>query len=704
MGLPQSHLPHPPKMNPAGTFRIAAATAGVLVMYSFVNVLVPPEHQQGPAFNTAAGAPGPQASRLPQPPPPPALLHLGSQPARDPSAGLQDRVSHPESPTTDLSHLGSLGVVPADDFLTIVRKAGSNVAGWNLPDDKWPAGPGDWNRYHTVRVAPAVHGGLLPESLDESWRGTEPRDSDASPADAIGGLYYFYDDIANHSVYMMQASLAVVEPHVRQVSMYVSPEKKTFGWSYPVKTTFIINSILANIGKVIVFLDTDMVFYRPWVNRVVEKMRDSDIVFQGVDTYDQKIPKEFTKMRKSISMAVMAVKCSENTAKFFKSILSKITCNGRWVKGMIDQEELISSLSNAARTFRIRWHVFDRYFWSPAMSRSRCQMPPQPVMCHPDKKKGGQGGQWMSWHRKTEWKFHHIMSQHCMGHRLIPLKDQGGWWRPDSLTTGISTAVVPHGAGRGVAGAEKISPKASYYIYTEFYPDEWSRFMLQLTLRRVLKAQEAQGVPLRFSYASQHLNGSISARHVAEVLSGKPVGSVTLFSVSTLLFLSGRFDSALAQGFAGIVPKEGSRLKIGRAGQSFFIIELLREASGEQGVQALEAEVRGSLRRAESELPKDLFYVTGGGGGGSGASPAATGSAAVCIGESLRGFASPKFESAKNGLFGYTTLDEQYFYMLAYLQCGRPYSDPFHTLDHWTSPGEPVDSCHGHAPRRALHR
>eukprot|EP00662_Eupelagonemidae_sp_cell21_P044866 gene44866-52203_t len=286
---------------------------------------------------------------------------------------------------------------------------------------------------------------------------------------------YFYDDIANHSVLLMQQSLDVVEPSLPQRSMYVAPELKSFGWSYPVKMNFIINAIKANWGKVIVVLDTDLVFYRPWTQLVPPVMRHNDIAFQGVDSYDPSSTRELSRMRKTITIAVVAIKCNDRSLGLFNLVLSRISCNGRWVRGKIDQDELVSAVTQMAAK-GMRWGILPRHFWGPAMSRSRCKMPAQPVMCHPDKKKGEQGGLWHPWHRKTEWKFHHIISQGCMGRHLIPKEERGRWWHPYTLIAGVSTLTTP--------APHPIDPAAALFIYSAFLPDEWSRYVLQLSLRR----------------------------------------------------------------------------------------------------------------------------------------------------------------------------------------------------------------------------
>eukprot|EP00756_Hemistasia_phaeocysticola_P065168 Hpha_TRINITY_DN8358_c0_g1::TRINITY_DN8358_c0_g1_i1::g.154299::m.154299 len=282
-----------------------------------------------------------------------------------------------------------------------------------LPDPLWagglknPAWPSS-----VARPAPPAEADSGGEEADTKWKGAPwPRKGAESESDLYpAGAYYFYDDIANHSVLLMQRSLEIVEPDLPQHSLYVSPDMKSFGWSYPVKMNFIINAIKKNWGKVIVILDTDLVFYRPWRHLIMPVMAKNDIAFQGVDSYDPSNSRELSRMRKSITIAVVAIKCNARSQKLFQMVLDRISCNGRWVKGKIDQDELVSAVTAAAAQ-GMRWSILPRHFWGPAMSRARCKMPALPVMCHPDKKKGEQGGQWHPWHRKTEWKFHHIISR-----------------------------------------------------------------------------------------------------------------------------------------------------------------------------------------------------------------------------------------------------------------------------------------------------
>eukprot|EP00659_Diplonema_papillatum_P008468 gene8468-13060_t len=528
----------------------------------------------------------------------------------------------------DIGHLAPI------DFREVVAED------FTVPDSQWPGGPSDWYAYRSVanKAASVPASSPPPGALSTAWKGTPPDDvvtaanvSTAHPH-FPAGVFYFYDDIANHSVFLLQKSLEIVEPTVPQYSMYVAPQLKTFGWSYPVKMNFIINAIKANWQKVIVVIDTDMVFYRPWALKAARLMDNNDIVFQGVDSYAASNPKEQTKMRKSITIAIVVIKCNEKSLALFRTVLNKITCNGRWIKNRIDQTELLNVVS---RMNGLRWGVLPREFWGPAMSRTRCQMPAQPVMCHPDKKKGDQGGQWAPWHRKTEWKFHHIISQHCMGLQLITPAERGDWWHPYSLIAGISTLVTPR--------SNFIHPAADVFVYSPFTHDDWSRLLFQITL----KAAEP-------SLGSQFVDGALSLPHVLAVLASRPLGSMTYFALSTTLFFrpfASHAAAAAAAAPSGVV----------HAGLGFFAV---RKTGGPAPAEADLAEFLGGRG---SRLAHPQYVATERGTN-------ATEDTLVCVVDTLRHKASFPHWHTPRGVVGYLTLDEQAFHLAAYQQCGKPYS------------------------------
>ena len=593
------------------------------------------------------------------------------------------------------SYFDALGLDVADGFVELMTKLGSAAKDFAVPSLRWHGGEGskqEFNRLRTRRLSHAVYDGVLEATVanDTSWRRQNAEFAEPAPEGAVEGLYYFYDDIANHSVLMMQQSLQIVEPNMRQVSMYISPEKKTFGWSYPVKTTFILNTIKANYGKVVVFVDTDMVFYRPWVSRLLETMKGVDLALQAVDTYNPDIPSEATKMRKSVSMAIMGVRCNDKTYGLFLRVMKKISCKGHWVKNAIDQTEFIHFLSKYVQK-KFYW-ALPREFWSPAMHRGRMSMPALPVVCHPDKKKGEHGGQWLSWHRKTEWKIHHVITQGCLGHALVNAPDRGTWWNKNTLTAEITGLAVPEHVGvRPVVDDVRrhaITPAASYYVFSEFHPDDWSRFLLQLSLKHSLRPSTAQGPPF-YAYDIQHINGSMSVPFIASVLATKAANSVTFFSVSSVLFMAPSFDERLYESFRALGVGADGRGKpyvtVLRAGRSFFAVRLNKAASSAAAVAAVEQELRAAADTPSTLLDASLFFVP------SEQQKNASEAAVMCVGESLSTVVPPHWDKPKDGFFGYVMADEQYFHLLAYTRCGQRYSDPFHTLQFYSDPGEPVN-------------
>ena len=553
-----------------------------------------------------------------------------------PSKADQAEINTSSSPVVESKPV----ILPASFDEPIERRESSNsdvlaatqVGGIMLPDPKWPTGGVNDISW------PLVKGFMTPSTLSKSdlerdssqaissnWRGIIPRKFEQINNTTVDDSYpasimYFYDDIANHSVFLLQTTLNIVEPSVPQVSMYVEPILKKPEWSFTVKLDFILKSIKAYWGKVIVVIDTDMIFYRPWAASVAKVMQHNDLAFQGVDTYSPSNPSEFKKLRKTVVFAISTIRCNEKTEKFFQKIKSKISCNNAWVKGRYDQEELIAQLGSQEHS-KLKWTVLPREFWGPSMSRSRCKMPPQPIMCHPDMKKSKQGGQWMIWHRKTEWKFHHILSQHCMGRYLIDKSEKGDWWHPYSLLAGVSGLITPF--------AGPVHEKTDVVVFSDFFPDDWSRFTLLTTLRLHEPDLNVQLV-----------NVSYSEAYVTSVLSTRPVGKIMYFMTST---------SVVFKPFTSVIKKY------------FFENPKMSRASldGDRFVAAR------SGTGSSMQLPKKEFHLSGGGN--------ATTDALLCVSNTLISLHFP-FWSTPRGVQGYLTLDERHFFTLAYTRCGYPYS------------------------------
>eukprot|EP00756_Hemistasia_phaeocysticola_P065167 Hpha_TRINITY_DN8358_c0_g1::TRINITY_DN8358_c0_g1_i1::g.154300::m.154300 len=96
---------------------------------------------------------------------------------------------------------------------------------------------------------------------------------------------------------------------------------------------------------------------------------------------------------------------------------------------------------------------------------------------------------------------------------------------------------------------------------------------------------------------------------------------------------------------------------------------------------------------AAKQLPDGLFHRTS-------LPHNASGTALLCLSDTLKGYRFPWWNTTF-GAKGYLTDDERHFWLLAYEQCGRPYRDPYHSLEMWTPPaGEPVASCGGQQQRR----
>eukprot|EP01065_Artemidia_motanka_P021446 TRINITY_DN25659_c0_g1_i1.p1 TRINITY_DN25659_c0_g1~~TRINITY_DN25659_c0_g1_i1.p1 ORF type:complete len:662 (+),score=174.63 TRINITY_DN25659_c0_g1_i1:67-2052(+) len=633
-------------MSTGGLFRVCAGASAAVAVFALFHVLVPGrERDSDRPEDVPATAP-------PRRPPPAATL----PPVAEETSSAADEAA---------SAAGTVGPTPPRIQATLPP----------LPDPLWAGGPRDpaWPTSAARPAPPAVsrEGG----ERWEAWRGAplpsgelSDDQKDLRPVAA----YYFYDDIANHSVLLMQRSLEVVEPSLRQESLYVAPEMKSFGWSYPVKMNFILNAIKANWGKVIVVLDTDLVFYRPWTHLIPNVMRKNDIAFQGVDSYDPASSRELSRMRKSITIAIVAIKCNARSQKLFEMVLDRITCNGRWVRGKIDQDELVSAVTAAAAQ-GMRWGILPRHFWGPAMSRSRCKMPAQPVMCHPDKKKGEQGGQWHPWHRKTEWKFHHIISQACMGKHLIPKEERKRWWHPYTLISSVSTLTTPR--------SSPVDPEAALYIYSRFLPDDWSRYVLQITLKA-----------LEPSLGSQFTNGSLNVKHVADALSVRPPGSVTFFMQSTAVVFApfrARAESLVTE--QQPVASAADDIIVVRSTQK--VREALATAAMQSGGSSVAESIASAVGVRLRPLPRRLFHRA--------SDPTnATADALLCVSDSLARYSFPWWNTT-NGAKGYLTDDERHFWLLTYSQCGRPYTDPYHSLAMWTPPaGEPVYTCGGAQQQR----
>eukprot|EP01062_Namystynia_karyoxenos_P056961 TRINITY_DN47900_c0_g1_i1.p1 TRINITY_DN47900_c0_g1~~TRINITY_DN47900_c0_g1_i1.p1 ORF type:complete len:647 (+),score=161.54 TRINITY_DN47900_c0_g1_i1:83-1942(+) len=257
---------------------------------------------------------------------------------------------------------------------------------------------------------------VLPRTVPE-FPGGNPQPGARPSADRPVGLWYFYDEAHNHTAWMFRTSLGAVEPRLQQHSIFVpaSEARAAPGWSFLVKTRSILAVCAAHPGQVVLYSDTDIVFFRPFLDDIEALMMNTsaEILFQG-------FPHPFTgrKRRKMINIGFMALRCTESVVRLWRATYRRVADEeGRWIEGRCDQPELQHKSGLTAAW--PRWDFFPPRYWISSLVHPRqgalkaqwAAVPRSPILCHPDSASGTvklpreQG--------KVPWKIHFIADQVC---------------------------------------------------------------------------------------------------------------------------------------------------------------------------------------------------------------------------------------------------------------------------------------------------
>ena len=554
-----------------------------------------------------------------------------------------------------------------------------------VPDPMWRGSDKKWKLEKGMPTVPARFPSNSTEWLEaknfnfsEMWRGDNRSwESSQAPSNStaftgLDSVFYFYDDSSNHSAWVLRNSISITEPNLKQESLYISTSRKTDPyWHYIVKANLIVKAIKANWGKKIVVLDTDMVFWRPWAGELGRMLDHRDILFQGIDHGSTKSNSAMS----SIVISIMAMKCSDSILKFFENMLRKMTCgtSDRWLLHRFDQNQVIKQLKR--RSPRVRWAMLPARYWGSSLSlrsssrgrkaKARRLMPAGAVMCHVDNSLDDE----RNWNSKLESKYYQILSRECFSDYLVDTSlPENSWWVRNSFMTHLSTITTPL--------LYPIHPNSSIIVYSNYKPDEWTRFSTLVSLRL--------SEP---SLSSQLAGGYLTVGHMAYVLKTRPVGSLTFFCSSQLIFFN-PFVEVVRRHFRG----GGDPYEFVHAGPHFIAVMKYREVAEGAAVTGLpesdrnytstQTEARLPL---EKRLPADLFHVISESGN-------ATGAAIMCVADTFLNQTYPHFHTPI-GLLGPLALEEKHFHTLANLQCNRPYSDPHHSVEHFVPAGRWFYSC-----------
>eukprot|EP00756_Hemistasia_phaeocysticola_P048472 Hpha_TRINITY_DN22897_c0_g1::TRINITY_DN22897_c0_g1_i1::g.84358::m.84358 len=231
------------------------------------------------------------------------------------------------------------------------------------------------------------------------------------------GLWYFYDEAHNHTAWMFRTTLEAVEPGLPQHSIYLSAAevKDAPGWSFMVKIRSILQICSLHPGRVVLYADTDIVFFRPFLEDIRGLMAapgEPDILFQGFPH-----PVTGKRRRKMINIGFMAMRCTPDTKRLWEGTLSRVADkDGRWLEGRCDQPELQHKSGLTAAW--PRWDFLPSRYWISSLTHPRRgalhavgwrAVPDDPVLCHPDSASGT-----VKVHLgKVPWKMHFIAEQIC---------------------------------------------------------------------------------------------------------------------------------------------------------------------------------------------------------------------------------------------------------------------------------------------------
>jgi len=218
----------------------------------------------------------------------------------------------------------------------------------------------------------------------------------------IEAVFFFHNAYTRDTTWMFSTTLAAVEPALRQVPLYVDDSHKVEGWVYIVKVTSILQIIKQHWGKVVLYTDSDMIFYRPFAAEAEAILDGYDIVFQGPPNRHGGFSK------KRINIGFMLFRCNEATFELWSAVKRRMFPAGRYVRDRCDQSEVkFFALRNSVT----KWRLFPPQFWAPSY-RSHHKLPLHPVVCHADDARQT----FMlprGMHRSREWKIHYILVQQC---------------------------------------------------------------------------------------------------------------------------------------------------------------------------------------------------------------------------------------------------------------------------------------------------
>eukprot|EP01060_Flectonema_neradi_P013271 TRINITY_DN20022_c0_g1_i1.p1 TRINITY_DN20022_c0_g1~~TRINITY_DN20022_c0_g1_i1.p1 ORF type:complete len:660 (+),score=86.12 TRINITY_DN20022_c0_g1_i1:92-2071(+) len=553
-----------------------------------------------------------------------------------------------------------------------------------IPDPMWRGGDRKWNLEKGSPTQPARYPKNETElaesqnyNFSELWRGDNRSwDVPQSTPNSTHGLdtaFYFYDDSSNHSAWVLSNSIRLTEPNIKLESLYIDRSRKTDPyWHYIVKGNLIIKAIKANWGKKIVVMDTDMVFWRPWAAEMGRMLNYRDILFQGIDHGSTKSQSAMS----SIVISIMAMRCSDTILQFFETMLWKMTCGtgNRWMMNKFDQNQVIKQLKR--RSPRVRWAMLPSRYWGSSLSlrmssRKKAKvhriMPSDAVMCHVDNSLNDE----RNWNSKLESKYYQILSRECFSDYLIDTsRPENSWWVKNSFMTHISTLTTPL--------AYPVHVNSSVIVYSNFYPDEWTRFSTLVSLKMVEP-----------SLGSQLAGGHLTIEHMKYVLSNRPVGSVTYFCSSQLIFFY-PFADAVRKAFRE--RGDGPPYDFVHAGPQFMAVMKYRNLSAADTVSGLPEEGRNytsTQKEAqlpeEKRLPRNLFHSIS-------ESENATAESLLCVADQFLNMTYPHYHTYL-GLLGPLALEEMHFHTLGNLQCNRPYEDPFHSTEHYVAAGKWFWNC-----------
>lgn len=114
-------------------------------------------------------------------------------------------------------------------------------------------------------------------------------------------------------------------------------------WEY--KTTALLQQIRQEEGKIIIFSDIDIIFFKKVEGLVNNCIKDKDIVFQ----------REYE--ASGVNIGFMAIRCNTASLKFWETVLSKIRQTKEWDQVVVNQ--LLYQ-----EQYDIRWGRFPQEAWS----------------------------------------------------------------------------------------------------------------------------------------------------------------------------------------------------------------------------------------------------------------------------------------------------------------------------------------------------